>query len=50
MDQVLLRIEQNLLQVPEGVEIVTFVKNGGRVVEKAAPAPERITLKKLIDA
>ncbi|HZY84430.1 MAG TPA: site-specific integrase, partial [Gemmataceae bacterium] len=36
-DQVLLRLEQRLLRVPDGVDVVTFVKNGGRAEEKEAP-------------
>jgi hypothetical protein len=43
-DQVLLRIEKRLLRVPDGADIVSFVKNGGRVEQEekeAAPPPSR---------
>jgi hypothetical protein len=50
-DQVLLRIEQRLLRVPDGVDIVSFVRNGGRVEEvKGTLPPEPLGLRKLIDS
>ena len=50
VDQVLLRVEQRLLRVPDGADIVAFVKNGGRVEAEAASPPGPLGLRKLIDA
>jgi hypothetical protein len=46
VDQVLLRIEQRLLRVPDGADLVEFVKNGGQLPEETDPAPEPITLRR----
>jgi integrase len=46
VDQILLRVEQNLLHVPPGTDIVSFVKNGGKAPELpavAAAAREPVT-------
>jgi integrase len=51
VDRVLLRIEQRLLKVPTGVDIVAFVQSGGQAPEPE-PAGEDagVTLPKLRDA
>lgn len=35
-------VEQNLLQVPPGADVIAFVRNGGKIEEPAAPPPERV--------
>ena len=40
VDRVLLRLEQGLLSLPPGMDVVAFVRNGGRVsVPQASPEP-----------
>ncbi len=50
VDQTLLRMEQRLLHLPEGADVVAFVKSGGQVEEPTAPPPEPLSLQKLTDA
>jgi integrase len=51
VEKTLMLIEQNLLQVPEGADIVQFVKNGGKVEEeKPTPPSARLTFSGLRDA
>jgi hypothetical protein len=48
-DQILLRIERQLLRVPNGADIVEFVRNGGRIDEETPPAqtPDPIAFQQL---
>src|SRR4051812_15362051 len=40
VDYVLIRLKQGLLELPDDVDVVSFVQNGGRArAEKAAPPP-----------
>jgi hypothetical protein len=39
VEKTLMLIGRGALQVPEGADAVLFVKNGGKVVEPATPAP-----------
>src|SRR5262245_2510048 len=50
VEKTLMLVEQRLLTVPEGDDIVTFVKAGGKVEEEPSPPPEKLTLAKLRDA
>ena len=43
-------IGQGALRVPDGGDVVNFVKNGGRVEEQVAPPPERLSFAALRDA
>ncbi len=43
VDRLLLRVEQKILAVPPGVDIVDFFKNDGRVLESEAVAPPATT-------
>ncbi len=49
VEKTLMRIEQKLLMVPTGVDIMTFVRNDGRVEEAAEPAPEALTFAQFRD-
>lgn len=50
VDQTLMRMNQGLLRLPPGADLVTFVKNGGRVEEPPAePPPESVKLRAFID-
>jgi len=44
VEKTLMLIGQKALQVPEGADIIAFVKNGGKVVEEGKPAPAPLTL------
>jgi hypothetical protein len=41
VEKTLMRIEQKLLPVPDGVDIVSFVKNDGCVEQPVAQQPEK---------
>jgi integrase len=43
VEKTLMRIEQKLLRVPPGVEIVAFVQNDGRIEDETEPTPEAET-------
>ncbi len=49
IDRLLLRVDQNLLAVPAGANVVLFFKNDGRVPEEETPAPLAITFCALRD-
>src|SRR5262245_22447551 len=50
VEKILMLIGQGALRVPDGVDVVNFVKNGGRVEEQVAPPLERLTFAALRDA
>jgi integrase len=50
VEKTLMLLSQGLLRIPEGTDVINFIKNGGKVEEQAAPHPVRITLRKLVDA
>jgi integrase len=50
VEKTLMLIGQGALRVPDGVDVVAFVKNGGRVEEPAAPPPAKLALAALRDA
>jgi integrase len=47
VEKTLMLIGQGLLKVPVGADVAAFVKAGGRVEEKAQPAPEPVDLRRL---
>jgi integrase len=50
IEKTLMRIEQNLLKVPAGLDIVTFVKNDGQVVEPVSSTDSAlVTLREFCD-
>ena len=49
VDRILLRVEQNLLTIPPGVDVVAFVQNGGRVPETELVTPAVVTFGSLRD-
>jgi integrase len=50
VEKTLMMLNQGLLQLPKGADVVGFVKAGGKVAEPALPLPDRCNLKKLTDA
>jgi hypothetical protein len=46
----LLRLEQNLLELPAHADILTFVLSDGKQAEKPPPQPQVLTLQDLIDS
>jgi hypothetical protein len=51
VEKTLMLVGQNALQVPNGADIVSFVKNGGKVEQPpAGPPPERLTFAALREA
>src|SRR5205807_1138955 len=40
VEKTLMLLSQGALALPAGADVVDFVRNGGRVQEQAAPAPE----------
>src|SRR5262249_47020861 len=48
LEKTLLRLEQGLLDLPEGVDLITFLLSDGQRVEKPKPPPIR-TLQQLFD-
>lgn len=49
VEKILLRLEQNLLRLPEGMDIVSFVKCDGKPDERPAPPKAPLTLQQLHD-
>jgi integrase len=49
VEKTLMLIGQGALRVPDGADLVAFVKNGGKVEEPSAPPAERLTLAALRD-
>ena len=47
LDRLLLRVDQKLLSIPAGANIVQFFKNDGRVPEEETPTPLAITFSDL---
>jgi integrase len=47
VEKTLMLIEQRAIAVPEGIDVVSFVKNGGKVVEEPRPAAAPLTLAQL---
>jgi len=50
VEKTLMLMGQGLLKLPNGADIVDFVKAGGKVEEPAVPLRERWNLKKLKDS
>lgn len=48
VEKTLMLIEQKAIRVPDGADIVAFVKNGGKVEEEAKPTPTPLTLAQFI--
>ena len=48
VEKTLMLMGQGLLKLPEGADVINFVKVGGKVEEIAPPVIERLSLKKLI--
>jgi integrase len=47
VEKTIMLIEQKVIRVPEGADIVAFVKSGGKVEEEPKPAPAPLTLGQL---
>jgi hypothetical protein len=45
----LLRLEQNLLELPPGADILTFILSDGKQAEKPSAQPQAVTLQDLMD-
>jgi integrase len=50
VEKTLMLLDQGALRVPDGADVVAFVKNGGKVQEPCAPPPPRLTFAALRDA
>jgi integrase len=50
VEKTLMLMGQNLLKLPDGADLVSFVKAGGKVEETTPPPSERLTLKKLTES
>jgi hypothetical protein len=49
VEKTLMLLEHGALHIPDGADVVQFVKNGGRVVEEQKPPPAPLTLGQLKD-
>jgi integrase len=50
VEKTLMLMGQNLLKLPDGADLIGFVKAGGKVEEPPPAIPERLTLGKLTDS
>ncbi len=49
VEKTLMLMGQGLLRLPDGADVIAFVKTGGKVEEPPSPVVERLTLKKFVD-